>query len=1295
MLRDRGALAERLQRLRRRCRAGKPVERGLVKLRLAVETSTEVCRRRREHLPIPEFPSHLPVSEHRDQIAAAINENQVTVVCGETGSGKTTQLPKVCLELKRGVTGLIGHTQPRRIAARSIATRIASELKTEPGRVVGYKVRFNDRVGADAYVKLMTDGILLAETQGDPLLLAYDTIIIDEAHERSLNIDFLLGYLKDLLPRRPDLKLVITSATIDPERFARHFDGAPVIEVPGRTYPVEVRYQPLAGSDEDSRDRDMQAAILEAVDDAARLGPGDILVFLAGERQIRETAEALRKHHPDHSEVLPLYARLSATDQQRIFQPHTGRRIVLATNVAETSLTVPGIRYVIDPGFARISRYSYRTKVQRLPVEPISRASADQRKGRCGRLGKGVCFRLYSEDDFLARAEYTAPEIQRTNLASVILQMAALGLGDVAKFPFIDPPDKRYINDGYRLLLELGAMDAERRLTGLGRRVARLPVDPRLSRMIFAAVDEGCLSEVLVIVSGLSIQDPRERPLEARDKADAAHQPFQHESSDFLGLRKVWDYYHNHAHRLSGRKLRALCRESFLSYVRLREWHDIHQQLLGLLHDMGLRRDREPASYEQVHRAVLAGLLSGLGYKRDAREYVGARNTRFQIFPASGLVKRGPKWLMAAELVETGRLYARTVARIEPGWIETVGSHLVRRSHGDPCWDSRRGQVVADEKVTLYGLPVVSGRRVPFGPVDPGLSREIFIRHALVRGEFRAEAAFLAHNMSLIAELRSLENKHRRRDLLVKEDMVCAFFDRLIPADICDVRRFERWRKDAERRRPRLLYLDRDDLSEHSAESLAASDFPDELMVDGLSFRLTYHFDPGRDEDGVSVRIPVAAIGALRHEPFEWLVPGLLRDKIVALIKSLPKQLRRHFVPAPDFAAACLEAMTPAEGGLQEALARHLRRMTGVSIPGQAWRTETLPVHLRMRFDVVDERQRVVATGRDLRMLQASLRDQAEQSFRPEPGARLERTGLTRWDFGVLPEVVAFQQGGVELRGFPGLVDEGRSVGVQIFAEAARARDAHRAGLRRLLLLSMPGSPGSFMKRLPGIHNMCLDYAPLRPFPVSLAGRDCDGSCEELTRDLLSVSVDQAFLTGDPKVRSAEAFDQCRVQGQSGFFGALEQICSLVQDVLREHRRLTIILDGDTSKGRPSAFEDMRAQLAHLVYHGFVAATPQPWLREMPRYLKGVARRIERLAHNPAGDDQKAGQMMPFWRAYVDRLEQIEKNRGNAGPALEEFHWALEEFRISLFAQELGTRFPVSVSRLGKQWQGVEAAEQV
>ena len=1085
MLRDRRGLAERIRRLRHRCRAGKPIDRGLAEVREAVERSASECRQRQERLPTPEFPPQLPVSAHRSEIARIIAGNQVTVVCGETGSGKTTQLPKICLALERGVSGLIGHTQPRRIAARSISARIASELNSEPGRLVGYKVRFSDHVGADAYVKVMTDGILLAETQSDPLLQAYDTLIVDEAHERSLNIDFLLGYLKNLLPRRPELKLVITSATIDPGRFSRHFDGAPIVQIPGRTYPVEVRYRPFTSDDEDARDRHQQQGILDAVDEASRLGPGDILVFLAGEREIRDASEALRKHHPAKSEVLPLFARLSAREQQRIFQPHQGRRVILATNVAETSLTVPGIRYVVDPGYARISRYGYRTKVQRLPVERISQASADQRKGRCGRVSGGVCIRLYSEEDFDGRAEYTEPEIQRTNLAAVILRMAALGLGDVERFPFIDPPDRRLVNDGYRLLVELGAMDAEHRLTKLGRRLACLPVDPRLSRMIFAAVEEGSLREVLIIVSALSVQDPRERPGDARDEADAAHLPFQDEASDFVSFQKLWDFYHERARHLSGNKLRKLCRQTFLSYVRMREWHDVHQQLLGMLHDMGVRRNREPASYAQIHRALLAGLLGSIGFKREERQYAGARNTRFLIFPGSGLARRGPKWIMAAELVETARLYARTVARIEPAWAESVGNHLVRRSYEDPRWDHRQARVVATEKVTLHGLPVVPGRRVHYGPIDPGAARRIFIHHALVAGEYRTGVPFLAHNLGLVANIRALEDKLRRRDLLVDEETVYAFYDRHLPPDIYNGSRFERWRKGAEREAPRLLFLRREDLLRHGAEEATAERFPDSLTVDGLTLQLSYDFEPGSQEDGVTVSLPLPAVPVLRPERFEWLVPGLLRDRIVALIRTLPKPLRRHFVPAPDFATACLESMTPGEGDLLEVLARHLHRMTGVPVPADAWRSEALPAHLRMRFAVIDERQRVLAVGRDLRMLQRQLGKQAEKSFRPGPGTGLERTGMTTWSLGELPHVVGFEQNGVALKGFPALVDEVSSAGIRVFADADRAEESHRAGLRRLLMLSLPGQFRSLKKRLPGIREMCLDYAPVPPVPIS------------------------------------------------------------------------------------------------------------------------------------------------------------------------------------------------------------------
>ncbi len=1012
MLADRRRL---LHRLRRR-------PRGQALARLEADIAASVARReqRAAQRPRPCFSADLPVIASRERIAEAIEQHQVVIVCGETGSGKTTQLPQICLELGRGVAGLIGHTQPRRLAARSVAARIAEELNTPLGEAVGYKVRFSDRSGVDGYIKLMTDGILLAETQGDRLLEHYDTLIIDEAHERSLNIDFLLGYLKQLLPRRPDLKLIVTSATIDPERFSRHFGDAPIIEVSGRSYPVEIRYRPLAAESEDERDRGELEAIIEAVDELAREGPGDMLVFLAGERQIRETAEALRKHHPPATEILPLYARLSAADQARVFRPHRGRRIVLATNVAETSLTVPGIRYVIDPGRARISRYSYRTKVQRLPIEPISQASANQRSGRCGRVSAGICIRLYSEDDYLARPRFTEPEIQRTSLASVILQMEALGLGRIDAFPFIDPPDPRYIRDGYKLLHELGAVDQRQRITPLGRRLARLPIDPRLGRMILAAGEEQCLSEVLVICAALSIQDPRERPFDKQQAADEQHRRFAAEGSDFLAYLRLWEYYRQQERHLSQNKLRKLCQREFLSYVRLREWRDIWSQLKTIAAELGLRANAQPAAGDAVHRALLSGLLANVGLKHENREYLGARNSRFHLFPGSSLGKQPPRWLMAAEIVETSKVYARTAARIEPQWIERVGAHLLKRSYHHPHWEKRAGRVLAFERVTLYGLVVVAKRKVDYGPLDPQEARRIFICEALVAGELQTEAAFFRHNQALLEEIGQLEAKARRQDILVDEAVLEQFFDQRLPADIHSARQLEAWlKRDPEH--DRRLRLERGELMRHDATAVSGQRFPDQLVVGGVVLPLHYQLDPGREDDGVTATIPLPALAQLRPEPFEWLVPGLLEEKVTWLIKALPKRLRKHCVPAPHYARACIEAMTPGEGGLLASLSRQLRRIAGVDVSEDDWRLETMPAHLRMNFAVVDDQGRELARGRDLEQLQQRLREQAGQSFASLEHHPLERRGLTRWDFGELPESVTVSSGGLKLVGYPAL----------------------------------------------------------------------------------------------------------------------------------------------------------------------------------------------------------------------------------------------------------------------------------
>jgi ATP-dependent helicase HrpA len=1281
MLQDQHRLRRRLHALRQR-KGGDPAP--LEGLAAEIERSRACREQRLARLPHPEFPPELPVSERREEIARAIAEHQVVIVCGETGSGKTTQLPKICLTLGRGAAGMIGHTQPRRIAARSVAARIAEELHSPLGDAVGYKVRFGDRVGPDSYVKLMTDGILLAETQSDRYLEQYDTLIIDEAHERGLNIDFLLGYLKQLLPRRPDLKLIITSATIDPERFAHHFGDAPIVSVSGRTYPVEVRYRPIATENEDERERTQQTAILDAVDELSTLGSGDVLVFLSGEREIRETAEALRKHHPPGTEILPLFARLSAAEQQRVFHPHGRRRIVLATNVAETSLTVPGIRYVVDPGFARISRYSHRTKVQRLPIEKVSRASADQRKGRCGRIAAGACIRLYSEEDYLARPEYTPPEILRSNLAAVILQMQALRLGDPEAFPFVDPPEPRMIRDGYQTLLELGAVDERQRLTDPGRQLARLPVDPRVGRMILAARDEGCLAEVLVIAAALSVQDPRERPLDAQQKADEAHRRFADERSDFLAYLKLWEAWHEQARHLSQSKLRRWCTEHFVSYVRMRDWHDIHQQLANLVKDMGLRPNELPAEYEPVHRALLAGLLGNIAFRTETHEYSGARGVKLSIFPGSGLFKKPPKWMVAAELVETARLYARTVARIEPEWIEGIAGHLIKRHYADPHWEKDAGQVAAFERVTLYGLTLVPRRRVNYGPIDPATSRELFLRGALVDGELRTRAPFFQHNQHLLEEIEGIEAKSRRRDVLVDEETLYAFYAERVPEGIYSAAAFERWRKEAERREPRLLFLTREYLMRHAAPGVTAEQFPDRLRVRDLDLPLAYRFEPGHEEDGVTVSVPLAVLNQLPPEPFEWLVPGLLKDKVLALLRALPKSLRRNFVPAPHYADAAVGALAFREGMLNAALARVLQRMTGVAVPLDAWRPEELPPHLRMHFRVLDERGKEAAKGRDLEALQQRFGARAQETFARLPTSQYERNGITRWDIGDLPDRVPIERHGMRLQGYPALADQGDAVALRLVDAPEAAAREHRAGLRRLFLLQCAQQVKYLERHLPGIGTSCLQYAALPAAPGERSPET--PPCEELKRDLIHAAAERVLLGDGPLIRTASEFEARCLQAQKTLIETANELAGLVGRVLAEYHEVARRLAGPAAPATIDAHRDVREQLTHLVHRGFVAHTPWETLTHFPRYLKAIRLRLEKLPNAPGRDRERILEIAPLWRAWLQRAEH-DRKCGVEDPELECYRWMLEELRVSLFAQELRTPAPVSVKRLQRQWE--------
>jgi ATP-dependent helicase HrpA len=1232
-------------------------------------------------VPQVAYPEELPVAANRDEIRRAIESNPVVIVCGETGSGKTTQLPKICLEAGRGIAGLIGHTQPRRIAARAVASRIAEELDVPLGQLVGYKLRFQDHSRPESLIKLMTDGILLAETQGDRFLDAYDTLIVDGAHERSLNIDFLLGYLKWLRPRRPDLKTIITSATIDPERFSRHFDGAPIINVSGRSYPVEVRWRPVALDEEDETAVDEQAAILAAVDELWSEQAGDILVFLSGEREIRETAESLRKHHPHGCEVLPLYSRLSQDEQQRVFKPAGRRRVVLATNVAETSLTVPGIRAVIDTGVARISRYSHRSRLQRLPIEKISQASARQRSGRCGRVGPGIAIRLYSEEDFLGRPEYTEPEIQRTNLAAVILQMHALKLGDIEAFPFVEPPDGRLIRDGQRTLRELGALaegdDGQERLTEIGRRLSKLPLDPRLGRILLAGAQEHCLEEVAIIASALSVPDPRDRPADRQTQADQKHAVFRDEQSDFLSQLKLWKAWQEQRAQLSRAKLRAWCKENFLSYLRLTEWQDVHGQVMEVVKgELSLKLNPKPAEYAGIHRALLAGLLSQVAERKEQGEYLGANGTKLAIHPGSGQFKARPPWIVSAEQVQTSKVYARNVARIDPRWVEDVGAHLIRRQHYDPHWERRAARAAIHERTTLFGLTITSGRRIPYEQVDPKAARELFIRHALVQMEYDSRAPFFTHNLKLLEEMEYLQQKGRRVDLLGDENLLYAFFDARVPEGISTGTAFEKWRRAAEAGNPRLLWLTPADISPGDAE-LDATRFPDHVSAGPLVVSLRYRFEPGHDDDGVSALIPLHVLNQLPEEPFEWLVPGLFEEKVTALIRSLPKNLRVHFVPVPDAVARVLPLLEAGRGSLHAQLADALLRTGGVPVPRDSFREDLLPPHLRMNFVLVDDAGKVLARSRSLAALRerhagASQQDYARQSQLT--------TGAKSWVFGDLPERQETSSGGRTQVGYPALVDEGGSVGLRAFATPPEARMSHQRGTARLIRLVMARDLKPMRRDLAVNVQGEMVYKALAAHPLLnpelVAGR-------ELREDLLDRVVMTVFLDGREALRDATAFE-ARIAASRGGMGlpALE-ISRAVQSALERMARIQSAL----LEAPPPAAADIRAQLAWLVPAGFLLTTPWPRLQEFPRYLQALEQRLEKLARDPRRDAQLAAEVAPLESRYRDR---VRTERGLLPPGDDDYRWLLEEFRVSLFAQQLRTRVPVSARRLQDAWTARE-----
>ncbi|CAM8624745.1 HrpA HrpA-like helicases [Oxalobacteraceae bacterium] len=1262
---------------------------------------------------------------------AALQQHQVIIVCGETGSGKTTQLPKICLSLGRGELGMIGHTQPRRIAASSTAKRIAQELGSPPGMHVGYKVRFNDTLSEGAWVKLMTDGILLAETQGDPLLRQYDTLIIDEAHERSLNIDFLLGYLKQLLPRRPDLKLIITSATIDADRFAKHFEHAgtpaPVIEVSGRLYPVEVRYRPVerpveqatqakaatpstSGAARSREQRDLMDAIVDAVDELAIVGPGDILVFLPGEREIRDAAEALRKHHPPHVEILPLFARLSAQEQERVFKTSNARRIVLATNVAETSLTVPGIRYVVDAGTARVKRYSYRNKVEQLQIEAIAQSAANQRAGRCGRVAAGVCIRLYDEQDYLQRPKFTEPEILRSSLAAVILRMKSLRLGNVEQFPFIEPPLGRAIADGYQLLQELGAVDEALELTELGRQLARLPMDPRVGRMILAGRDHQCLGEMLIIAAALSVQDPRDRPVDVQAAADAAHKKFADEKSEFISYLKIWKWFEEAiAQKQSNRQLNEQCRSNFLSQLRLREWRDVHSQLLTIVREQGWRINESPATYEQLHLALLTGLLGNIGYKADDEpHYLGARGIRFYLWPGSSLLKKAGRWVMGGELVDTSRLYARTLAQIQPEWLEKVGAHLLKKSWGDPRWEKKSGRVSAYERATLYGLVVYSQRRTDFGKINPQQAREIFIRSALVDGDFETRASFFSHNQKLIREIENLEHKSRRLDVLVDEELIAAFYDKLIPEDVHHAVGFEQWLRKASVAEPKILYLSRDDLMRHEAAGVTTDLFPKQMRHAGIEMALTYHFEPGSLRDGVTLAVPLYALNQISAARCEWLVPGMLKEKVHLLLKSLPQKLRRHCVPLPDYAAGFCDRTHEAKkfgmGSLLDAVIADVRSQTTVMVKTADFKIETLPAHHFMNFKVIDEHGRQLDMGRNLAALQAEFGTQAREQFQKiaEQSAPVEAIvdqvassvtsaaaatttvatanrsaagpagfqNLSTWSFDALPELLEIQRGKQTLIGFPALVDRTTHCDLEVFDDPNEAAVIHFAGLRRLFALQLKEQLKYLEKNVPGLQQMGMQFMAL-------------GSQEELRDQIIQAGLSRACLQLPLPTNAAE-FNQRRDEGKARLNLLVNEIARLVGQILGEYHTLPKKLQ--TLKSHAAAQADMQSQLQVLILKRFVAETEHSQLTHFPRYLKAMQVRMDKLRADPARDTR----LMVEWQQAAMPWQRAMKGGAQGDPKMQEFRWMLEELRVSLFAQELKTPMPVSVKRLQKVWEAMQ-----
>ncbi len=1299
---DRYRLNQQLNKILQRAKSGKPFDRDLKQFTDKLERSRQQVISRQASIPVIQYPEELPIAERRGDISEAIAKHQVVVIAGETGSGKTTQLPKICLELGRGVMGMIGHTQPRRIAARTVASRIAEELAQPLGQTVGYQVRFNETSSENTLVKLMTDGILLAEIQHDRYLNKYDTIIIDEAHERSLNIDFLLGYLKNILPKRPDLKVIITSATIDVERFSRHFNDAPVIEVSGRTYPVEVEYIPS------QEERDLAQSVLETVEHILTLPkqggqPSDILVFHSGEREIRETANVLRKAQLRNLEVVPLYARLSLSEQTKVFKSHRGIRVVLATNVAETSLTVPGIRYVIDPGTARVSRYSYRTKVQRLPIEAISQASANQRKGRCGRISEGVCFRLYSEEDFTARSEFTDPEIIRTNLASVILQMLRLRIGDIRDFPFVDAPDQRLINDGFNLLQELQAVNKKGELTSIGQQLCRIQADPKMGRMLLTASKEGALREILIIVAALSVQDPRDRPSDKQQAADEKHRQWKDKESDFVTLVNLWQHFEQQRQDLSRNQFEKYCRQNFVSPLRMREWRDLHHQLHGACRELKLTENKQPAGYEAVHRSLLSGLLGNIGFqradeevegdsqnkpkRRGQAEFSGARNRKFYVFPGSGLNKKPPRWLMAAEMIETSRLFSHYNAKIDPDWLPSLASHLVKKNYSEPHYSVRNGQVMAYEKQTLYGLPIVEKRRCGYGKIDPVLSREIFIRSALVEGEYRGKGNFFKHNQKLQESLQDIESRTRRRDVLVDDQVMFDFYSERIPSDVVNLAGFEHWRKQQENRESegglkdssRLLYMDEELLSQGQAGGLDESQFPDHISWQGTRYPLSYHFEPGHSEDGVSVTVPVSILHQVPLYRFDWLVPGMLRDKCIALIKSLPKSLRRNFVPVPDYVDRALASMKPEDISLMEALGCRLKALSGVTISEQDWQQVNLESIYSLNIKLIDEQGKLLTMSRDLAELKANYRGRVADSIAQTSHVSIEQENVESWDFGELPEIYSIEQQGLSIRTYPALLlergKEKDQINLRLLDNPNTALNKTVVGLGALYQQVYPESAKYLRKQL-------LKGLDLQLKSAVLPGKGI------LIPLIIDMAYRQALLESRPIPRSSGDFDKSYKEGKSQIVSVANEIESLIVTMLPLLSEIRKTLKKQSLTAM-HAVTDINQQLTYLFSPEYLVSVPIEWLRNYPRYLKAIQNRLEKLPLNPKQDKES-------WMV-LDKLEQrladFSYDWSDLPLSTQSEVWKhrfmLQEYRVSLFSQQLKTVFPISDKRIDGHWKGL------